>query len=123
MRPRFLVGAVAIAALTLSAEAAAQSPAAEALFREGVALLDSGDLKGACARFAESHKLEPSVGAAMNLGRCLERDGKNASAWASYLAAASSPRPRRSGARDGSQRPRVRARAQAPPRAIRHGRA
>jgi tetratricopeptide (TPR) repeat protein len=61
---------------------------AEALFREGRRLLDEGRRDQACARFAESQRLSPSPGALLNLGDCHQQEGKLATAWAEFLAAA-----------------------------------
>ncbi len=72
-------------ALGLSAPLArAQSrdpAAAEALFREGRALSDAGDIAGACAKFRESDRLDPAVGTTFNIADCEERLGHVARAW------------------------------------------
>lgn len=63
------------------------SSSAEALFREGQALLEAGDAERACPKLEASQKLEPALGTLLNLAFCYERAGKTASAWASYSAA------------------------------------
>jgi hypothetical protein len=74
-------------ALTLAlhappAHAQAKDPAAaEALFREGRALSDAGDIAGSCAKFRESSRLDPAVGTTFNLADCEERLGHLATAW------------------------------------------
>ncbi len=74
----------------LSAEPTAQARAdAESSFREGKARLDAENYRGACEAFAESHRLDPSVGALLNLGVCNEKQGKSGSAWAAYREAES----------------------------------
>lgn len=55
--------------------------AAEALFREGRALSDAGDIAGACAKFRESDRLDPAVGTTFNIADCEERLGRLARAW------------------------------------------
>lgn len=58
--------------------------AAEALFRAGRTAADRGDYVSACAKFAESHRLDPAVGTLLNLGICNEQLGKIATAWQIY---------------------------------------
>ena len=83
--------ATAVAAVLLalgSAPAGAVSPAAEALFQEGRKLLAAGKTTEACARFRESYALDASSGTLLNLARCHEMEGKTATAWTEYQAAA-----------------------------------
>lgn len=54
---------------------------AEALFRAGRQAMDQGDYKQACARFAESNRLDPALGTVFNLGACNEKLGHMAEAW------------------------------------------
>jgi tetratricopeptide (TPR) repeat protein len=55
--------------------------AAEALFEQGRLALEKNDLESACAKFAESQRLDPGVGTLLNLANCQERQGRVASAW------------------------------------------
>jgi hypothetical protein len=74
--------------LVLAASASAQSretkTASVALFKEGRALMKADRYAEACAKFEASLALVPGVGTRLNLGECLERMGKTASAWAVY---------------------------------------
>jgi hypothetical protein len=57
---------------------------AESLFREARKLVDAGRLAEACEKFAASEQLEAAVGTLLNLGRCYEKIGRTATAWATY---------------------------------------
>jgi hypothetical protein len=85
---------VACAALLWAAPAAAQDAAAEALFNQGRDLMKQKKFAEACEKFADSHELDPSVGALLNLADCREQNGQIASAWAAYREAASLARQR-----------------------------
>lgn len=78
---------------------AAEPDTADVLFREGRRLLDSGKLEEACVKLAESQRLEASIGTLLNLGDCHERQGKLATAWSTFLAAARLAGDRDDGAR------------------------
>ena len=54
--------------------------AATELFTQGREMLKTGDLDKACPLFAESLRLDPAVGTALNLAECEERRGHLASA-------------------------------------------
>jgi hypothetical protein len=80
---------------------------AEALFREGKALLEAGDHDAACPKLEHSQRLDPAIGTLALLAFCHEQQGKLATAWQQYLSAAAM-------ARDAGQRDRERvARARA----------
>lgn len=57
---------------------------AETAFARGKELLAEGKPAEACPKFEESHRLDPSVGALLNMGRCYEQLGRTASAWVRY---------------------------------------
>jgi hypothetical protein len=68
-------------------EGARDIKAAEALFREGRALLVRGEIAAACEKLEQSRRLDESGGTLMNLADCHQKLGKTATAWAEFLAA------------------------------------
>lgn len=89
-------------ALFLATALAATPTATQAdeLFTRAKAELKAGRVKEACGLFAESHRLEPALGALLNLASCYEQQGRLASAFlrfneAEAWAARVSDRPRR----------------------------
>ena len=78
MRVRSFV-LLAVAACSLAGAARAEATPrekADGLFREGRAASQTGDWATACAKYAESQALDPSVGTLLNLGDCSEHLGK-----------------------------------------------
>lgn len=65
----------------------ADPAAAEALFREGRALLQRGELAPACEKLEASNTLDPSAGTLLNLAACRLKQGRTATAWAHFLSA------------------------------------
>lgn len=81
-----LLLAIAIAVTSTPAEAAPSR--AEVLFAEARQLAKRGASDEACEKFAQSHALDPSVGALLNLADCAERRAELSRAWETWLDAA-----------------------------------
>lgn len=82
--------ASALSVLPLRAHAQSSDPAAaETLFEAGRAAFERKDYDEACAKFAESHRLDPAAGTLINLAACNEERGKLASAWENWREALS----------------------------------
>ncbi len=58
--------------------------AAEALFDDARRLMIQGKLAEACAKFAESERLDPGLGTLLNLGECYDKNGQTARAWETF---------------------------------------
>jgi hypothetical protein len=61
----------------------------QSLFEAGLALMQAGNFVQACPKLAESQRLSPAGGTALNLASCLDQQGKIASAYAAYQEALS----------------------------------
>jgi hypothetical protein len=82
--------AIAFSVLTLPSQALAQTSAekaasAQALFDEGLRLMNAGQPASACPKFAASQKLDPGMGTKFRLAECYEKIDKTASAWALFI--------------------------------------
>lgn len=88
-RLRLTVALVVAAAAMAPRAVRAQSAAAQAevLFHQGQKLMDKGEYAQACERFEASDRLDPAIGAELNLGLCRLRNHQYASALAAYLQA------------------------------------
>ena len=79
----------ALLIITLAGVAAAEPSATERamareLFEEGRKLMVGKDYPKACAKLAESQRLDPAPGTLLNLAVCHEAEGKTATAWAEF---------------------------------------
>lgn len=79
-----LIAVLTTGRAALAEPTAAEKATAESLYDEARALLRAGKTETACAKFAESQRLDPGTGTLLYLGECYERGGKLASAWASF---------------------------------------
>jgi hypothetical protein len=77
------------ASTALPTAALADTAAAEALFDEGIALYERGQIAAACEKFEASESQDVAVGTLLRLGDCYERTGRLASAWARFREAGS----------------------------------
>lgn len=94
MRVRSLVvaGSLILAStfvVPVTAFAAGNEAAAEALFAEGQKLVKEKKYAEACAKFAESNRLDRGAGTLIHLADCYEKNKQTASAWAAWKEAAS----------------------------------
>ena len=81
---------------------------AEALFRDGKALIEAERLDEACTKFQESQRLEPAVGTLLYLATCYAQAGKTASAWAAFQSVAEAAHRTKDLARESLARERAR---------------
>lgn len=58
---------------------------ADALFREGQALMTKGDLNAACPKLADSYALDPALGTLLNLAYCHQKQGRFFTAWTEFV--------------------------------------
>jgi serine/threonine-protein kinase len=86
------------ASLNASLAHAGDAATAEALFRDGRALMEAGNYQAACPKLEESYAQDPATGTLLALGICQERSGLTASAWATFSDAAA--RAKRDGRAD-----------------------
>jgi hypothetical protein len=82
-----LAACVWLAPGALWAQASVDKTMAETLFSEGRTLLQAGDYEHACPKLAESNRLDPSLGALLNLAVCHEKQGLVATAWLEFTEA------------------------------------
>lgn len=79
-----LAALLAFLPVAAAADTASDARMAETLFTEGRRLIGAGKYEEACPKLAESQRLDPAPGTALNLGTCYEHTGKTASAWFAF---------------------------------------
>ncbi len=79
-----MVTSLTLGVLVGGRAAHAQSADAEALFDQGNALMQQGKLAQACEAFEASNRAEPTAGTLIQLGKCLVRSDRFASAFSAY---------------------------------------
>jgi hypothetical protein len=67
-----------------SALAQGSRAAAQALFEDGVKLMEEGNCKAAVPKLEESYRQDPAAGTQYKLAICYERTGQFASAWVAW---------------------------------------
>lgn len=76
-------------AASASAEPTAQETAlASRLYDDASKAMTAGQLSVACAKYAESQRLDPQLGTLLHLGECYSKSNKTASAWTTFKEAA-----------------------------------
>lgn len=99
-RATFLVSLALFAASGVARAEERDPAAAQALFDEAKKLSAAGKYPEACAKLAESNRLDPGIGTQFHLADCQEKSGKIASAWANFLEVASQARAQGQGDRE-----------------------
>src|SRR5690349_23522444 len=84
--------AISLIAPWAGAQSASDKATAEALFSDGRRLMSQGNYREACPKFEASLKLDPGVGAMLNLADCYEKNQQTASAWAEFREAGAAAR-------------------------------
>ncbi len=69
---------------TVSVAHADKKERADALFKQGKKLMDQQRYSDACESFEESYKLDPGIGAQLNIAKCFEEWGKLGRAFTAY---------------------------------------
>src|SRR5882672_2048832 len=64
-----------------SAQAQDNAAVAEVLFEQGRKAFEAKDYAAACGKFAESLRIEPTLGTKLNLAACESQRGRVATAW------------------------------------------
>lgn len=82
------VGILGLPAAAFADTQRAQRAVAQALFDEGRKLMAERNFELACAKFEESVRIVQLSGTLLNLGDCYEKQGRLATAWSTFITAA-----------------------------------
>lgn len=92
-KARVLAMSIMAVAASMASHANADAQAdAQALFEEGMKLMQQGKHQQACPKLQASLKLDSALGTRFHLAECYETVGKTASAWALFREAAAKSR-------------------------------
>src|SRR5689334_1434029 len=72
---------LAIAMIVCALGGVAHADRADVLFKKGKKLLAEKHYAEACAAFEDSDRLDPGIGAKLNVARCYQEWGRLATAW------------------------------------------
>ena len=103
---------VALSAAPVPAQSAPDGATAQALFDRAKKLMGEGKYAEACPVLEESERVESRSGTALNLADCYEHAGRLASAWSTFLEAATLAKATGNTARENGARQRAAALAQ-----------
>lgn len=84
MKRRALASSAIVFFCTIARAQSADQALAQSLFDQANQLAEAGNYAEACPKFAESQRLDPGGGTLINLGLCLEKEKKLASAWSAF---------------------------------------
>ncbi|HEY5376279.1 MAG TPA: hypothetical protein VIK01_21510 [Polyangiaceae bacterium] len=101
-----LFAALAFASSTAHAQSS-DSAVAQALFDHAKQLMAAGHVAEACPKLEESERLDPRSGTLINLASCYEQTARLASAWSTYIEAATSAKALGNSAREAVARQRA----------------
>ena len=79
-----VIGSV-ISSIGVAAHAESAAAQADQLFKKGKRLLAQKKYPEACAAFEQSDRLDPGIGAKLNVAKCYQEWGKLATAWRWYV--------------------------------------
>jgi hypothetical protein len=82
---RLVIATLVICSLGAVARADSAAAQADQLFKKGKRLLAQKKYPDACASFEASDRLDPGIGAKLNVARCYQEWGKLATAWRWYV--------------------------------------